>query len=200
MKADIKYDNKKILILEAYHNLVAELGMENVSISKVAKEANMPTSLIFYYFENKQDLVYELIDYLLERCNNISIPDIDYSIDSVSERFVKFIDDILSIRGAIDIDSRVYFSCLNVALRDQKAREKFIYYIEQNDQKLLNTLKYFISHGAIHYENLEDAVSYITVIINGLSDVYDFENNHDKFERLLNLYRNQIYTFLGFRA
>lgn len=200
MKADIKYDNKRIVILEAYHNLVAELGMENVSISKVAKEANMPTSLIFYYFENKQDLVYELIDYLLERCNNISIPDIDYSINSVSERFVKFVDDILSIRGAIDIDSRVYFSCLNVALRDQKAREKFIYYIEQNDQKLLKILEYFISHGIIRCENPEDAVNYITVIINGLSDFFDFENSQDRFERLLNLYRNQIYTFLGFRA
>ncbi len=198
MKVNVNYENKRNLILEAFYKLVSELGMENVSITKIAKAINIPSSLIFYYFKNKQELIYGLIDYMFDRCIGVSIPPVEMSNKDVKGEFTKFIDSMFSVKGALDIDSRVYFSCVNIALRDKKAKEKFTAYTQQANEKLLRYIEYFKDRGVINYDNATEIVYYLMVVIAGLQDTLDFLDDHEKFKCIVDFHKKQLYRFLAF--
>lgn len=199
MKVRKNHDNKRNAILQAFYKLVAEYGMENVSIAKIAKDINIPSSLIFYYFKNKQELIYGLIDYMFEKCISISTPDIDRTNKDVKGEFIKFVDCLFSVSGAIEIDSRVYFSCVNIALRDKKAKGKFAAYTEHANEKLLKNIEYFSTEGVISYDNTAEVVYYLMVMIAGLQDTLDFLDDHEKFKCIVDFHRKQLFKFLEFK-
>lgn len=199
MKVKENHENKRNIILEAFYKLVAELGMENVSMTKIAKAINMPSSLIFYYFKNKQELIYGLIDYMFEKCISVSTPDIDWTNKDVKGEFIKFVDSLFSVNGAIEIDSRVYFSCVNIALRDKRAKEKFAIYTEKANEKLLRSIEYFRAEGVISYNNTTEVVYYLMVMIAGLQDTLDFLDDHEKFQCIADFHKKQLFRFLGFK-
>lgn len=53
-------------ILEATLNVLVETGFSNLTFSKIADEADISKSLINYHFETKEDLVLELVDWMIE--------------------------------------------------------------------------------------------------------------------------------------
>lgn len=53
-------ENKKKAIIESSVNLINSLGLAGVSMSKIAKEANVSPATIYTYFENKEQLINEL--------------------------------------------------------------------------------------------------------------------------------------------
>lgn len=199
MKVKENHENKRTVILEAFYKLVGELGMENVSITKIAKAIDIPSSLIFYYFKNKQELIYGLIDYMFEKCISVSIPEVNMLNQDVKGEFTKFIDGMFSFKGALNIDSRVYFSCVNIALRDKKAKEKFTAYTEQANEKLLRYIEYFKDKGVINCDYaIEEIVYYLMVVIAGLQDTLDFLDEHKKFKGIADFQRKQLFKFLEF--
>lgn len=53
----VKDYNKKDAIFEATIKLLNEIGFENISMSKIGKEAGVSSSTIYVYFENKNDML-----------------------------------------------------------------------------------------------------------------------------------------------
>jgi AcrR family transcriptional regulator len=53
-------EDKKERILEAALKLFIEKGIDNTSIALISKEAGVATGTIYYYFENKVDLIRDL--------------------------------------------------------------------------------------------------------------------------------------------
>ena len=53
MRKEEQHQQKRLDILQGYSELIADHGLENVSIAKLAKHLSIPASLIFYYFKNR---------------------------------------------------------------------------------------------------------------------------------------------------
>jgi AcrR family transcriptional regulator len=53
-------------IISAFYNVSIKEGLENSSISKVAKEMDINPSLVMHYFNTKEDLNFGLINFILE--------------------------------------------------------------------------------------------------------------------------------------
>ncbi|WP_078381839.1 TetR/AcrR family transcriptional regulator [Sutcliffiella halmapala] len=60
-------EKKKEDILEAATNLFMADGIQNVSISEIAKEANVSQVTIYNYFESKQNLILEVFNYYIDK-------------------------------------------------------------------------------------------------------------------------------------
>ncbi|CAG18535.1 hypothetical transcriptional regulator, TetR family [Photobacterium profundum SS9] len=58
-------NNKKERILLATEKLLAEYGFHGLSMQMVAKEAGVAAGTIYRYFEDKDDLLYQLHDHIL---------------------------------------------------------------------------------------------------------------------------------------
>ena len=52
--------DKRTAILYATLQLIAERGFHNTPMSMIAKESGVSTGIIYHYFENKDELIYEL--------------------------------------------------------------------------------------------------------------------------------------------
>lgn len=60
--------NKKIQILEATERILAKHGFERLSIQMVAKDAGVAAGTIYRYFADKNDLLAQLREHVLQEC------------------------------------------------------------------------------------------------------------------------------------
>jgi AcrR family transcriptional regulator len=67
MVGDHKEPDKKIAILEATLELIAEHGFHNTPTSKIAETAEVGVGSIYRYFTDKDKLIHELFNYVIEK-------------------------------------------------------------------------------------------------------------------------------------
>ncbi len=63
-------NGKKQAILRAAQEIFAEKGLANSTVSEIAKKADVVDSIIYHYFENKEDLLFSCIEELIEKSHN----------------------------------------------------------------------------------------------------------------------------------
>lgn len=81
--------DKKIRIMAATVELVAENGIHATPMSKVSKRANVAAGTIYHYFENKDALIRETYLYI-KNANVYAILAVDNSNDDYKTRFLRF--------------------------------------------------------------------------------------------------------------
>ena len=64
----MKNNTKKQEILDVYASLIVSQGLEGASIGAIARHMGINQSLIFHYFENKDDLIRQLSERVVEKC------------------------------------------------------------------------------------------------------------------------------------
>lgn len=55
--------NRKIKIIEAAQRLIAQKGVDKTSMREIAIEAGITTGAIYYYYDSKEELLYDVMDY-----------------------------------------------------------------------------------------------------------------------------------------
>jgi TetR/AcrR family fatty acid metabolism transcriptional regulator len=63
-------NGKKQAILRSAQEVFAEKGLANSTVSEIAKKADVVDSIIYHYFENKEDLLFSSIEELIEKSHN----------------------------------------------------------------------------------------------------------------------------------
>lgn len=61
------YDGMQLKIIESTLDVVGELGLENLTIRKVSKHADISLGIIHHHFQNKENLVYCTYDHLIRQ-------------------------------------------------------------------------------------------------------------------------------------
>ncbi|GAK51623.1 transcriptional regulator, TetR family [Candidatus Moduliflexus flocculans] len=61
--------DKRIAILEATLELIAEQGFHNTPTSQIAEKAEIGVGTIYRYFQDKDDLIHKLFEYVIEKEN-----------------------------------------------------------------------------------------------------------------------------------
>ncbi|MDA9557752.1 TetR/AcrR family transcriptional regulator [Vibrio sp.] len=59
----LKNKDKKIIILNAAEKIIADFGIQNISMQKLANEAHVAAGTIYRYFDDKEDLLTEVFLY-----------------------------------------------------------------------------------------------------------------------------------------
>ena len=72
-------------------SLVLENGIKNLTISQIAKTAGVGKGTIYEYFKNKEDLVFEIVNFLLLKYNEEKEKSLA-SVDSTKEKVKIFAD------------------------------------------------------------------------------------------------------------
>lgn len=61
-----KYIGKRLAIMQAAYDIVSRNGIHGAKISEIAQEAQVADSIIYRYFENKEDLFLRIVDLLMK--------------------------------------------------------------------------------------------------------------------------------------
>lgn len=103
-------NRRKKTLMNAALKLFSEKGFESVSISDIAKKADVSKGLLYNYFENKEDLVKEIV---IDGTRKLTIDmDFDFSIKLTKERFVDLINKYFELIESGSDYWRLYISVL----------------------------------------------------------------------------------------
>jgi len=74
---------KRQLIINAAREIIAEKGLKESKISDIAQKAGVVDSIIYYYFKNKEDMLFYCLDDLMKK----SIDDLTFQLQGIVDPF-----------------------------------------------------------------------------------------------------------------
>lgn len=83
-------EGKRLELLKAGIQVIAEFGLGGASLRKVAKQAGHTTGAVAYYFENREQLFEAIVEYMFERFDEILESGED--LDDYRRRFKYWLD------------------------------------------------------------------------------------------------------------
>lgn len=192
-------ETKKNLILEAAYNVLIDEGIEGFSMSKIGKQAKIPKSLIFHYFENKDALILELVEYILNK-NDRRVQEYTNPEGNITkDGFIKYID----LLFLIDFEEKrlinAYYACFYLGARNEVIKTKLSKSIEfaRNNYKI--NFEMFVNEGIIKGDNLTLAVDYTLSTIAGITKVADMEYGEQSINKeLIAMHKKILYELLEF--
>ena len=182
-----KHQVKRQAILRGVSELIADYGLENVSLDQIAKHLEIPKSLLFYYFRNKEELVNETVDYVLDVCREKSFSYIqDTAVPPDRQTFCQYIEKLFFFDQSTEVvpHLRAYYACYNLALRDKSIKEKFFRHQEEIRGKIKNIMLYFAENGIIDLNDAEETADVLYSLIDGLSSSLDFLKDEGRKRKL----------------
>lgn len=113
-------DDSKKDIMEATYKALSDHGYSGISIKKIADEAGIGKSAIYYHFEDKEELMLEFLDHMIENtCRKPEQKDPEKGLD-------KLIDRALGIENEEEWELQKAFLELKAqAPRNEKFQKKF---------------------------------------------------------------------------
>lgn len=85
-----KSENKMELIYQTTIELLNEIGLSGISMSKIAKRAGISSSSIYFYFESKEDLLIKLYFNLKDQMHQMMFKDVTVDM-TVKDAFEKIL-------------------------------------------------------------------------------------------------------------
>jgi AcrR family transcriptional regulator len=96
-------DSRRTELLEATIRAIAKLGARSVRVEDVAREANVSTPLVYYYFESRDHLVAEAFQYA--NIEVLGVPNVPIGLGDGRERVTQYL--LLEIEADDDL-SRIW--------------------------------------------------------------------------------------------
>lgn len=115
---------RKKQIVEAFYTVAKKEGLENASIAKIAVEMGIQPSHVIHYFKSKEELIFALIEYNLEKYSLMYQPEFDPSLPPL-EALIKTIDNLFSKQWNALYDDGVFYSCYALIFRNTSIKEKY---------------------------------------------------------------------------
>ena len=148
----MKKNNKKQEIVNAYAKVIEKYGLEGASLSEVAKEMGSNQSLIFHYFENKEDLTIQLTEDVVQRClrsYDKAWPKEGNLSPAAFESFVSYVLEVHYNRRR-SLNPKLYFALIYLMPRQKIVQKKFIHLADVLVEKVAAQLSAFQEAGVIH--------------------------------------------------
>ncbi len=172
---------RKPEILEGYYHVLIEEGLEGTSISKIAKRLNIHSSLIFHYFQNKDNLTFELIELMIEKFKSTHLLRFEQIRDD-EERFHALIDMIFSYQWSRTVDPGIHFGFYYQSFRDERTHDRLKDMFSWLKAYLQGQLADFHQKGIIQVQDEGKAAEYIITLMEGLEFHAQFLSKGQAFE------------------
>ena len=172
---------RKPEILEGYYNVLIQEGLEGSSISKIAKELNIHTSLIFHYFQNKENLTFELVDLMIEKFKSAHLLQFDHIKDD-EERFTALMNMIFSLQWSRTVDPGVHYGFYYQSFRDERTLGRLRKMFAWLKDYLQEQIEVFHQAGVIKVSDAGMAAEYIVTLMEGLEFHAQFLRKGKPFE------------------
>jgi AcrR family transcriptional regulator len=172
---------RKPEILEGYYDVLIEEGLEGTSISKIAKRLDIHSSLIFHYFQNKDNLTFELIELMIDKFKSVHLLEFEHIQDD-EERFTALINTIFSYQWSRTVDPGIHFGFYYQSFRDERTLERLKKMFSWLKGFLQDQISEFNSKGIIQVQDEEKAAEFIVTLMEGLEFHAQFFDNGQPFE------------------
>nr|WP_295929444.1 TetR family transcriptional regulator [uncultured Dyadobacter sp.] len=186
---------RKKEIIKVFYNLARKNGLENTSIAKIAAKMEMNPSLIIHYFQTREDLVYGLIDYILDKYKLI------YKVSAANaadpkKALLEIISNIFSKKWNALFDDGLFYGCYAMTFHDPKVRDLYKKLLDSLRDLLIGHIEQCRQDGVLDVEDVETAADNIFVLIDGAYFYLSLVSDKQEYELRLSKYRQQALSIL----
>lgn len=186
---------RKKEIIKVFYNLARKNGLENTSIAKIAAKMEINPSLIIHYFQTREDLVYGLIDYILDKYKLI------YKVsaanaDDPKKALLEIISNIFSKKWNALFDDGLFYGCYAMTFHDPKVRDLYKKLLDSLRELLTGHIEQCRQDGVLDVEDVETAADNIFVLIDGAYFYLSLVSDKQEYEVRLGKYRQQALSIL----
>lgn len=121
-------DTRRVEIVNAFARVLADHGYAGATMNAVAFEAGLSPGLLHHNFKNKQEMLSELLNYLLERFRK----NFKDSTNSIPQTIDAYIDVALKLDHKADsVLARCWVGVLAESLREPQLFERVKHYLDR---------------------------------------------------------------------
>lgn len=182
-------------IIKTFYTVAKKEGLENASIAKTAMAMNINPSLILHYFQTKEQLIYGLIEYILDKYLLIYKVDVNSS-QSPENSLFRVIDNIFSKKWNSLFDDGVSYSCYSLAFRDKKIKQKYRALLDTLRKTLENLIADCANKGMIEVKDPAFTADLIFVLVDGAYYYLSLVEDKKVYQEKLELYKEQAIKLL----
>ncbi|MGM0518129.1 MAG: TetR/AcrR family transcriptional regulator [Campylobacterota bacterium] len=177
------------------YDLIHEVGMKNITVAQVAKTAGIGKGTVYEYFENKEDIIFEIINIHIENYHNQFLETIK-EVKTTREKIRHFFRFVLDNSQENLKKFNGYKEYLSVVLSDENSAMKDFNCDANGFFK--NELKKVILEGVNNGELIPEALELsdgLLVFEKGLVLLKMSENDYDVYEEF-NKFINTIFKLI----
>lgn len=159
-----KADERKLEILSHLYMVLKDDGIEGASIGNVAGRMGVNPSLIIHYFKSKEEMMVEMVDFLLSRYEETYLTELD-KLQSSEERMDFVLDVVFGVDWLDVSDPEVMYACYYMSYHNERIRARFSHMHEWFKELLVNEIDAWIKQGVI-VENEPEQIADLIIILN----------------------------------
>ncbi len=137
--------NTKEKIFNSMYELIAEVGYEKASINQICSNAGIKKSSFYYFYESKESLFLELIEYGYVEDNDLKINEI-IKTTSIKEYKNKLINYASSMVNDFEVDIKFRRVVAEIELQAIR-NDKVNYLVNSYNNKIKGDLRKILEHG-----------------------------------------------------
>ncbi|MBT34307.1 MAG: TetR family transcriptional regulator [Thalassobius sp.] len=189
-------DVRKKQIVEAFYEVAKREGLENASIAKIADEMGIQPSHVIHYFKNKEELIFSLIEYNLEKYSLMYQPEFDESLPPL-EALTQTIDNLFSKQWNALYDDGVFYSCYALTFRNPEIREKYRALHDSLHEMLASAIERCNQSGDTKIDDVKATSQLIFTIIDGAYYYLSMLEDKEEYLSRMKYYKNTSLKLLN---
>jgi AcrR family transcriptional regulator len=182
-------------IIKAFYKVARKEGLENASIAKTAGVMNINPSLILHYFQTKEQLVYGLIEYIMDKYLLIYKVSPEQE-DNPLKILLTVIDNIFSKKWNSLFDDGVSYGCYSLTFRDKKIKRKYKALLDMLRKKLEELITNCANLNVVSTKDPRLAADLIFVLVDGAYYYLSLVEDNKEYEHKLKVYKQQAIRLL----
>lgn len=176
-------------IIKAFYKVGKKEGLENASIAKTAAMIDVNPSLVMHYFKTKEQLIYGLVEYILDKY--LMIFTVPSSLENdPRKKLLTVIDNIFSNKWNLLFDDSLSYGCYSLSFRDNVIKEKYKALLDTLRQNLTTVIKDCKQAGVVNVQDAANAADLIFVLVDGAYYYLSLTNDKKEYAKKLNKYKN----------
>lgn len=186
---------RKKEIIKAFYKVAKKQGLEETSIANIADVMEINPSLVVHYFRNKQELVYALIEYILDKYMLI------YRVENTDKPTLadlrKMIDNLFSKKWNNLFDDGLFYSCYALTFRDKKVKQMYHSIGSTLRSRLASFIESCNKEKILSVKNIEEVADKLFVLVDGSYFYVSVINDKKEYEKVAARHKVAAYGLLG---
>ncbi len=186
-------------IIKIFYKVAKKEGLEHASIAKTATAMGINPSLILHYFQTKEQLIFGLIDYILDKYLLIYRVKGKESEDPVTV-LMEIIDNIFSREWNKLFDDGLSYSCYALTFRNKKIRDSYRVVLDTLRQKLEELIIIGNEKGGLSVKDPAFTADLIFILVDGAYYYLNLVENKTEYQEKLKVYKQRAIELLNLKG
>ncbi len=188
-------DERRAQILDALRRCISKHGLQNSPIKTIAKEAGVQPSILYHYFKDRDDMIEELVEKLVDDLmHSYSAQMGEY--EDPEKRFEKGLEFLFSPEMNNTEPPGFYYSCIVEAQRNPRVQKSMTRLFRRYRAAVLRLLTETGKTAGLSSKEAHDLASMLVAIQDGVSLQKHIDDKNISLERMHRLTKNFVRLYL----